>query len=70
VYRHSGWETVVALSPDQLVQLLLKERGDAPCALLIARASEPVLPPELSEATERAAEVVYLVNLPLEGDTP
>jgi hypothetical protein len=29
-----------------------------------------VLPPELGEATERAAEVVYLVNLPLEGDAP
>jgi len=69
-YGHRGWEPVVALSPDQLVQLLLKERGDAPCALLIARASEPVLPPELGEATERAAEVVYIVNLPLEGDAP
>jgi DNA-binding transcriptional regulator YdaS (Cro superfamily) len=62
---------VVALSPDQLAQLMLEERKDAPpCALLIARASEPVLPPELGEATERAAEVVYIVNLPLEGDTP
>jgi hypothetical protein len=69
-YGHSGWEPVVALSPDQLAQLTLEERKDAPCALLIARASEPVLPPELGEATERAAEVVYLVNLPLEGDTP
>jgi hypothetical protein len=49
---------------------MLEERKDAPCALLIARASEPVLPPELGEATERAAEVVYLVNLPLEGDAP
>jgi hypothetical protein len=29
-----------------------------------------VLPPELGEATERAAEVVYIVNLPLEGDAP
>jgi hypothetical protein len=69
-YGHSGWETVVALSPDQLAQLMLEERKDAPCALLIARASEPVLPPELGEATERAAEVVYIVNLPLEGDAP
>jgi len=69
-YGHSGWEPVVALSPDQLAQLMLEERKDAPCALLIARASEPVLPPELGEATERAAEVVYLVNLPLEGDAP
>jgi hypothetical protein len=69
-YGHSGWEPVVALSPDQLAQLMLEERKDAPCALLIARASEPVLPPELGEATERAAEVVYIVNLPLEGDTP
>jgi hypothetical protein len=69
-YGHSGWEPVVALSPDQLAQLMLEERKDTPSALLIARASEPVLPPELSEATERAAEVVYLVNLPLEGDAP
>jgi hypothetical protein len=69
-YGHSGWEPVVALSPDQLAQLMLEERKEAPCALLIARASEPVLPPELGEATERAAEVVYLVNLPLEGDAP
>jgi hypothetical protein len=67
-YGHSGWEPVVALSPDQLAQLMLEERKDAPRALLIARASEPVLPPELGEATERAAEVVYIVNLPLEGD--
>jgi hypothetical protein len=69
-YGHSGWEPVVALSPDQLAQLMLEERKDAPCALLIARASEPVLPPELGEATKRAAEVVYIVNLPLEGDAP
>jgi hypothetical protein len=66
----SGWEPVAALSPDQLAQLMLEERKDAPRALLIARASEPVLPPELGEATERAAEVVYIVNLPLEGDAP
>lgn len=69
-YGHSGWEFVAALSPEQLAQLMLEERKDAPSALLIARASEPVLPPELGEANERSAEVVYIVNLPLEGDAP
>lgn len=66
----SGWDSVAALSGEQLAQLLFNQRPELRWAILIARASEPVLPPELREATERSAEVVYLVSLPLEGDAP
>jgi hypothetical protein len=68
-YGHGGWESVVALSPDQLARLLLERGRRMRLALLIARASEPVLTPELREAAERSAEVVYLVSVPLE-ETP
>ncbi|BCW96682.1 MAG: hypothetical protein WHS44_12105 [Fimbriimonadales bacterium] len=66
----SGWDSVAALSGEQLAQLLFTQRPELRRAVLIARASEPVLPPELREATERSAEVVYMVSLPLEGDAP
>lgn len=62
------WDAVGALSADQLAQLLLNERLELRRAILVARADQPVLPPEISEATERSAEVVYLVSVPLEGD--
>ncbi len=57
---------VLALSAEQLAQRLLDQRYELPRAFLIARASQPVLTPELREATDRSAEVVYLVSVPLE----
>ncbi|MGQ9656387.1 MAG: hypothetical protein ACUVV1_00615 [Fimbriimonadales bacterium] len=65
-----SWDAVGALSANQLAQLLLMERRDLRRAILVAHADQPVLPPEISEATERSAEVVFLVNMLLEGDAP
>jgi hypothetical protein len=66
-YDFDNWGVpVLALSAEQLAQRLLEQRYELPRAFLIARASQPVLTPELREATERSAEVVYLVSVPLE----
>lgn len=66
-----SWDAVGALSADQLARLLLSQRQGLRRAILVARADQPVLPPEISEATERKADgVVYLVSVPLEGEAP
>ena len=66
-YDFENWGvSVPALSAEQLARRLLEQRDELPRAFLIARASQPVLTPELREATERSAEVTYLVSIPLE----
>lgn len=63
---HSWWQ-MPALSPDALASFLLQRREFKGCAVLIAQASEPVMPPEVNDAAEKAAEVNYLISFPLEG---
>ncbi|GIV06489.1 MAG: hypothetical protein KatS3mg016_2064 [Fimbriimonadales bacterium] len=62
-----SWWQVPALSPDALASFLLQRREFKGCAMVVAYASEPVMPPEVSDAAEEAAEVNYLISFPLEG---
>lgn len=64
-----SWWGVPAMSPDALATFLLQRREFKGCAVLTAWASEPVMPPEVNDAAEKAAEVNYLISLPLEGAT-
>ncbi|MCS7208904.1 MAG: hypothetical protein NZ874_04955 [Fimbriimonadales bacterium] len=62
-----GWWETPSLSPDALVSFLLHRREFKGGAILVARAAEPVLTPEIDQAAERAARVTYLISFPLEG---
>ncbi|MCX7924598.1 MAG: hypothetical protein N2554_02160 [Fimbriimonadales bacterium] len=65
-----GWYQSVALSPESLASFLLQRREFKGSAILTAQASEPVLPPEVGDAAEQAAQVAYLISFPLEGAKP
>lgn len=52
---------------DALLYDSLREREPPDVAYLLAQASEPVLMPELRDDAKSAAQVMYLISLPLEG---
>ncbi|MFN7018983.1 MAG: hypothetical protein ACK4RG_06885, partial [Fimbriimonadales bacterium] len=64
----SGWSygAPVVTWDGYLAQLLI-EREWADTVYLLAQASEPVLAPELRDDAKSAAQVMYLISLPLEG---
>lgn len=67
---NAGWWQPTALSPVNLASLLLTRREFKGTGLLLAEASEPVLTPEVRDAAEHAAQVTYLISLPLEERSP
>lgn len=67
---HWRWNSSTPMSPDALASLLLEKREFKSSAILRAEATEPVLPPEVDDATEQAAQVVYLISFPLEDAAP
>lgn len=66
-YYGGGWWETPAMPPDALASFLLQRREFKGCAVLTAEAPEPVMPPEVSDAAEKAADVIYLISFPLEG---
>lgn len=69
-YSDWSWNYALSMSPEALASFLLQRREYKGSAVLTARASEPVLPPEVDDAAEQAAQVTYLISFPLEGATP
>ncbi|MFN3689555.1 MAG: hypothetical protein ACK4UU_01365, partial [Fimbriimonadales bacterium] len=69
IYSSWGWRSAPPMSPEALASSLLQNHKTAWSAILIAQASEPVLPPEVDATTEQAAQVVYLIGFLLEDAT-
>ncbi len=67
-YPYPPEEPMLPALPEIARQLRAHWGGQLPCVLLTARANQPVLAPELGSAFESAAEVTYLVALPLRGE--
>ncbi|MCX7925943.1 MAG: hypothetical protein N2554_09055 [Fimbriimonadales bacterium] len=66
----SNWWEMPPMSPDALANFMLQRREFKGNAVLVAQASEPVMPPEVDAASEQAAQVTYLISFPLEGTNP
>lgn len=64
----SGWTYGAPIvSVDGYLAQLLIDREWVDTAYLMAQASKPVLAPELRDGAKSAAQVIYLISLPLEG---
>ncbi|GIV10543.1 MAG: hypothetical protein KatS3mg020_0034 [Fimbriimonadales bacterium] len=55
------------VTAEMLAWMTLQQRAYQGIALLYAQASEPMLSPKLDAFIDQAAQVSYLINLPLEG---